>query len=360
LKKERLLTFDFLKAIAIILIILSHLHDFIPGNQFWLVLAPYFAMFGLGLFVFTSGYLISYTNETFQSINQVLDFYKRRITRIYPLYWVALLINIVTFSIYVPLFDPRFNYMVTVNPGDYQSLIIHLLGLQVLLSPAFVDSVVFWFVGFILICYLLYPIFAFISQDLKKIVLLTLLICFIFSILNLKFHVIGYAIFEYFLLFVIGIICFKKKFIGNKIYIKYIIASIPFLFIIIYLYNNEIFKIFSFFSNFQYGLIQLLLFNLIVILGTIIASEVSEKLVKSQFIFNFKNYIEAISSASYCAYLFQGIILILISGLTQYFGISPIFHQIIIIGFTIPIIIIFSYYLQMLEFSIIKKLTKTN
>jgi len=91
-KSKRLPIFDFVRAFAIILIVCSHLPnqiDLPPIADTLSVLSPGFALFGLSLFVFTSSYLIRLNYWQIDSIADVIEFYKRRIVRIYPLFFLA-------------------------------------------------------------------------------------------------------------------------------------------------------------------------------------------------------------------------------------------------------------------------------
>src|SRR5512133_2664475 len=101
--KNKIIAFDFLRALAIIMIIPAHLSNFLFSTYSKLMLYafdPYFANMGLGLFIFMSGYLLYYNNHSINSLENVFDFYKKRLLRIYPLYWAALAVFLMVFSIF--------------------------------------------------------------------------------------------------------------------------------------------------------------------------------------------------------------------------------------------------------------------
>jgi peptidoglycan/LPS O-acetylase OafA/YrhL len=91
--KNKLLAFDFLRALAILMIIPAHLSSYLFSTYSKLglyVFDPYFANMGLGLFIFMSGFLLYYNNYSIHSFEDVLSFYRKRLLRIFPLYWEVL------------------------------------------------------------------------------------------------------------------------------------------------------------------------------------------------------------------------------------------------------------------------------
>src|SRR5574344_730338 len=91
--KNKIIAFDFLRALAIAMIIPAHLSNFLSFTYLKLALYavdPFVANMGLGLFIFMSGYLLYYNNHSIRSLEDVFDFYKKRLLRIFPLYWAAL------------------------------------------------------------------------------------------------------------------------------------------------------------------------------------------------------------------------------------------------------------------------------
>ncbi len=103
--KEKMIAFDFLRALAIAMIIPAHLSNFLSSTYSKLALYaidPYFANMGLGLFIFMSGYLLYYNNHSINSFQSVLSFYKKRLLRIFPLYWAAIAAFTLVFFIFAP------------------------------------------------------------------------------------------------------------------------------------------------------------------------------------------------------------------------------------------------------------------
>lgn len=84
--KERNYNLDILRIVAALMVLMVHI-----GYQFpWISDYTWYGFYGTSLFFALSGYL------TFSSIahcNSALDFYKKRVIRIIPLYWVVLIIT---------------------------------------------------------------------------------------------------------------------------------------------------------------------------------------------------------------------------------------------------------------------------
>src|SRR5665647_3499163 len=88
---KRLFELDALRAVAITLIVFSHLIFFIKSTLFILAVNSINFVFpvwfyGLSLFFFISGFVLHYTHPIISSRHGAIDFLKRRVARIYPLY----------------------------------------------------------------------------------------------------------------------------------------------------------------------------------------------------------------------------------------------------------------------------------
>jgi peptidoglycan/LPS O-acetylase OafA/YrhL len=135
---RRLVEADMLRTVAIVLIVLTHLPDYfpLPGLQPYTV---YTILFGNGLFIFLSGYLIHATTRS-RPRSSLTSFMGHRLLRIMPLYWLALAV-----------------FFVVVARTDLWTMLLHLAGLQIVLAPVMVTPMAtLWFIGMILIFYLIY------------------------------------------------------------------------------------------------------------------------------------------------------------------------------------------------------------
>lgn len=154
---------EVLKAIAIILVILSHLHIYAAYNKETLRLFnPYIAYFGVSIFFFLSGLTLYGSTGRIDTLKGVAAFYRRRALRIFPLYWVALVVFMLSF-----LFIPSFGIFFADAYYDFSatSFIVHMAGLQSFWGRYMGGM---WFIGVILLYYLAYPIIVYFSKDTKE------------------------------------------------------------------------------------------------------------------------------------------------------------------------------------------------
>lgn len=95
--------------------------------------------------------------------------------------------------------------------------------------PTYINSLLLWFIGMILIFYLIYPIVIYFSQ--KKVMRYLILSCVaigILALIKISTGLIGGAVFEYYFVFVAGVFCgltniFKSKFIHPISIISFIL-----------------------------------------------------------------------------------------------------------------------------------------
>ena len=147
----------------------------------------------MGSFVFVSGFglYLNPINRNLNSSKKILAFLKKRFIRIFPLYWVA----IILFLFFVGYLG--------INPFY---LFYHFLGLQILVAPYFGPPMLtLWFIGIIVIYYLIYIVIN-LRGSIKWIVPASIGILFFFVFLNWIFGLVEYRFFLYYLLFIFGII----------------------------------------------------------------------------------------------------------------------------------------------------------
>ena len=146
--KSRLPAYDFLRSLAIIIILFHHLPEYtfnfykftIYGFHVDLtVINEINRYIGLGMFVFISGYLSSIKKRRFFSFKELSTYLLSKIRRIYPLYWVALLL---------------FCYMYGID--NYVVIIAHLIGIQLFFCKYFMPISTLWFVGLTMTYYCIY------------------------------------------------------------------------------------------------------------------------------------------------------------------------------------------------------------
>lgn len=149
--KERLLYLDILKITGILMVIAQHISAFYPQIYiFYKVYGPfgvYWGYLGVAIFVFASGAGLAAANKNPGTIKEIITFYKNRVVRIYPAFWMSVL-----FAIAVSSWPNSYTWwdMFTTFSGLHEFLVLFGYASGNL-------NVTFWFIGLIMILYLLYP-----------------------------------------------------------------------------------------------------------------------------------------------------------------------------------------------------------
>jgi peptidoglycan/LPS O-acetylase OafA/YrhL len=198
MKKVRLQNLEILRALAICTIVFTHVAWYLTGNVLDLVnFINTYARFyeaGLALFVFVSGFVLYYNYGNLESFKEITRFYSKRAIRIYPLYWLALIVNI--------LLAPQI-YIPQLNGVNSQSILVAFLGLQGFFPHSFFNTIWLWFVGVILIYYLIFPLLI----RSKSLVNMFSIAIVIYVILNLlyQFGFLFYLVYVFYWVFFSGI-----------------------------------------------------------------------------------------------------------------------------------------------------------
>ena len=228
---KRLLELDILRAVSILMIVFFHLpYDLgiysnnmpIQTPLYWFAtrIISLGAPFGLTLFFFLSGFAIDFNNKGITSKADIMAFFRKRAKRIYPLYWAAVALSVVIFLTLTPLVHTDVLTIIVGAPpsgvGSYNffsTFTILLLGAQVLLYPRFIGTTGIWFIGTILIYYLLYPIIAhFGKNNVLRIILVSVALFCGMLVVYFALNVVGYAqMYTFFGSFVAGIIASKAN-----------------------------------------------------------------------------------------------------------------------------------------------------
>ncbi len=203
LSREKLPEIDILRTISIMIVVLM-IH--IPNNyayNFYIDLDVFtgflFHTLGIsvamGSFTFISGFglYLQNSNRNINTSDKLITFLKKRFLRIYPLYWIALLIFLI-------IFDEYYTGM------NILYLFAHFLGLQIIFAPIFSPPIwTLWFIGVIVVYYLIFIILSCLGS-LKKIIPGSLVILIFFLILHFSLGLVEIRFFVYYLPFIAGII----------------------------------------------------------------------------------------------------------------------------------------------------------
>lgn len=198
---QKLPEIDVLRIISILIVVLlihipqSYAYNFyLDFDQFEVFLVNNVGIYiAMGSFVFVSGFGLSLNpnNRNLTKAKNLLAFIKKRFLRIFPLYWIA----IVLFLFFVGYLDI-----------DPLYLMYHFFGLQIILAPYFGPPMLtLWFIGIIVIYYLIYIVLNLLKSPLW-IILMAIAILFFFVFLNGAFGLVEIRFFRYYNIFILGII----------------------------------------------------------------------------------------------------------------------------------------------------------
>ncbi len=153
-KRARLFYLDLIRALATFLIVLTHFNNpFFSEGGYLLTNRPfniYVGDLGVSLFLIISGSALAYT---YSSPLDLKAFYWKRFKGIYPMFWTAWVLGTLFFFI-----DSKGHPM---NAGPASSIIWTVFGIDGLVANFHVPTVYLlgeWFLGFIIVFYLVFPL----------------------------------------------------------------------------------------------------------------------------------------------------------------------------------------------------------
>ena len=208
-KTGRLFWPDFIRAVACICVVTVHfnanvsawwtLDNGIALNYF---MGMYLGTIGVNLFFIISGAMLMYTYLK-RGAEPLREFYKRRFTTVYPMYWMAFFFATCV-SFFVFGYMPSDNILWIINDITGFSGYLTMLGL----TPIAFYQLGEWFLGAIICLYILAPILLFGIDKYGK---QTLSICFIVYILLIKLEVNEKFVLMYVPHMLIGMVLIKLK-----------------------------------------------------------------------------------------------------------------------------------------------------
>lgn len=153
--KRRLFYLDWVRALATILIVITHFdnpfltsHPGFPNTPFGI----YIGDLGVSQFLIISGAALMYTYEDEEHLD-LRTFFWKRFKSIYPMFWLAFVLANAYFFIV--------SHGAAVSRAPKRSLILSLLGMDGYLANAGLDTFYTlgeWFLGFIVLFYIIFPV----------------------------------------------------------------------------------------------------------------------------------------------------------------------------------------------------------
>jgi peptidoglycan/LPS O-acetylase OafA/YrhL len=210
----RVVELDILRAVAIIIIIFSHFNYFLPTAKYSQDLTAFTASFGVALFLFISGFVLYLNHPSFPQRNSFADFYKKRVLRIFPLYWLAIALSFVI--------RPQ-------QATRIDAFVIVVLGLQGFFSPRFGTYVfinAWWFIGVIVVLYTIYPLITALASDARnlpapmessvfKFAIMLIVPFLILVAARITLSIVNSDVFVFYGIFVLGVAVSKYNVLGK-------------------------------------------------------------------------------------------------------------------------------------------------
>ncbi|WP_129626034.1 acyltransferase family protein [Candidatus Oscillochloris fontis] len=267
----------------------------------------------LGLFMLISGYLIG-MRRTFQTVSDVVQFYKSRFLRIYPPYALACLLFWFT------------------GLGTQISVFKSIALISVF---SFSSLRTLWFIAVLVVFYAITPLMVVIRRHQFVYILFCLSIVFVGLLGDFVFFTFDPRFFLYFLPFFAGIYIAGHQ---ELLYNRYFIATNYLLLVVSWFFSFQGLELLEF-SAFATPLI--LFGSLVFFLTTINLRLFLEKYLVQQYI---NWFIRTISFAGFFMYLSHRLIFL---ALTNAFGPKPEIAQVLyMLCFCLPVVIILSWWGQ--------------
>ncbi len=319
---ERLFTYDFLRLLAIVLVIFAHiLHGEVA-----------FGFNGIVIFLIMSGYLLT-SSEKPLSRDSIIPYLRKRFIRIFPLYWIALILFLCV------------SYLLANNTYNWPTIIANLVGIQAVIYPKYIDEIIFyWFVSLIMVYYLIYPLITR-GKKIYSILLISILIFIFFVLIRIFTGLFEGRIFEYYFPFVFGIIASRLQFFDADKYLMW--KKISVVVAVICIAIGIIYKPTMPEDLSQINMGVLFTVGMVTIFRTISGTCITIALCWAFSRLKWPSFVTSIITrgaiATYAVYLFQSSYYLLINRIINY---NDDAIRIVISILALPILFVICYYIQ--------------
>lgn len=151
MSKNKFFELEVLRVAAIFLVFYDHSTPYLGWNPHASSFIKEPGVIGLGMFFALSGFLLQRSRSLQGNDFNWVSFLKKRLTRIFPLYWIALVIFII-----------RFQFLSVENPSHFEPLLptflTHFLGVHLFFRPLTAEIFTLWYIGSLVPYYVLFSI----------------------------------------------------------------------------------------------------------------------------------------------------------------------------------------------------------
>lgn len=276
--KERLLFLDLMKILGILFVVIHHLnviYKWIPNDGFLLQTSHYFVWtfgsIGVMLFLIASGAGLALNTKSITTRQEILDFYSKRVLRIYPSFWIAMVLAILIVP-WVKTYT-LFQYLETFSGFQYINDV----------TTFSAQIVPYWFIGVIIVLYLCYPVLNYLynKYSIELVFTGTVLVSLVGR--YMAYHGWNFPLvlipLEYIIYFTLGIFLIKKDLFPHTIGTSstiYFLADVSF-----YIYLVHAFTIFYLLDFTTYGVLLFICSTLLLSIGLMMADKQIQLKIKS-------------------------------------------------------------------------------
>lgn len=173
--KNKFFELELLRVTAIFLVFYDHSTPYLGWDARYDSFIKEPGAVGLGMFFALSGFLLQRSRSLQGDNFNGVSFLKKRLTRIFPLYWIALVIFIIQFQYFDILINLKFEPLIP-------NFLTHFWGLQLFFVPLTAEVFTLWYIGALFPYYVLFSL----TTKLKFNKYLSINLIVLFSVLILK------------------------------------------------------------------------------------------------------------------------------------------------------------------------------
>ncbi len=151
MSKNKFFELELLRVTGIFLVLYDHSSPYLGWDPRPYSFIEQPGSVGIGIFFILSGFLLQ-RSRSLQGTDFIwVSFLKKRLTRIFPLYWISLVVFIIYFKYFAVLLASRFEPL-------FPTFLAHFLGLQLFSRPLIAEIFTLWYIGALVPYYVLFSL----------------------------------------------------------------------------------------------------------------------------------------------------------------------------------------------------------
>ncbi|MFO8040702.1 MAG: acyltransferase [Sodalinema sp.] len=346
--QQKLLELDLLRVLAIALVLYCHSTAYLGWSAHVNELMKYPGPIGVGLFLCLSGFLCQRSQNKKKSKRTRWEVFRKRLIRIFPLYWLALFTFIVIFHVLSIFHNLDFSPLPATT-------VAHFFGLQLFLRSRYISHIpTLWYIGALVTYYgffILMSRFKFKNFLILNVLFFALVILLKIVLKHQSIHLVENRIIMNYPLFLAGVIA--GRFDSNLLYLKRHAMKFTLgLGIVAFL----LFRVIDSESitrphNFLIGWVDLRFYSYIFLWALFF---INLGILVTPFMLKFSQPIEYLSKISYAVYLFHRPVYALIYGLLLGINLGSTTIRTLIFPIATLLVLLASHYITRFDIKVLK------